>query len=80
MIIASTGYGLSDADMHVVYSGLPYWLGFLVVIYLLIAFTDASAIFTALLWKVIILWLTFLGRGLIYLVTSLIIIDGLILI
>ncbi|XIF20154.1 MAG: hypothetical protein AJITA_00879 [Acetilactobacillus jinshanensis] len=27
VMVASTGYGLSSADMHGVFSGLPYWIG-----------------------------------------------------
>lgn len=75
VMISSTGYGLSSDDMRNVYSGLPYWIGLLIIIYILVAFLGLSSGLITLLWKATVMWLTFLGLGLIYIVTSLIVID-----
>lgn len=73
--VASTGYGLSNADLKNSWSGLGDWIILVVIFYLLIILLGDSVSFTQLLWQLTVLWLTFLGRGLIYLVTSLIVID-----
>lgn len=74
VMIASTGYGLSKADMHNVMSGLPYWIGLLAVLYLLVTVTGMSSVITPYLYKLVVLLLTFLGRGLVYIAISLVLI------
>ena len=75
VMIASTGYGLSNADLRNSWSGLPNWLILIIIFYVLIILLGNATLFIPLLWQLIVIELTFLGRGLIYLFTSLIIID-----
>lgn len=75
VMIASTGYGLSNEDMNGTWQGLIYWLLFTIIMYVFIILTGSTSLFANLFWKLVVLLLTFLGRGLIYLAFSFIIIS-----
>lgn len=75
IMISCTGYELSDADWSNVKDGLAYWIILLVVIYaglVCFNFLDPNILSSSVIfcWKAVTLWLSFLGRGLIYIAIS----------
>lgn len=70
IMISSTGYGLSDADMHGTFMGLPYWCILLAVTAFIVIISNQIQNISFILWFFIALDLTFTGWGIIYLLIS----------
>lgn len=74
VMVACTGYGLSSEDVKNTISGIPYWIGFIIIAYLFIIFTNTYILVVPLLWKLIVLLLIFIGQGIVYISISILLI------